>query len=123
MLTNLLTYKGYYARLAFDPSADAFHGRVIGIQDVIDFYGRTPDELRTEFKNSVEEYLAWCAEEGTQPEKTWLGKLTIRVDEDLRRRLTVVAAAHGESVNAWITALLERETKRLLQEHELAAEA
>lgn len=122
MLTNLLTYKGYHARLAFDPSADAFHGRVIGIQDVIDFYGRTPDELRTEFKNSVEEYLAWCAEEGTPPEKTWLGKLTIRVDEDLRRRLTVVAAAHGESVNAWITALLERETKRLLQEYELAAE-
>jgi predicted HicB family RNase H-like nuclease len=122
MLTNLLTYKGYYARLTFDPSADAFHGRVIGLQDVIDFYGRTPDELRTEFKNSVEEYLAWCVEEGTQPEKTWLGKLTIRVDEDLRRRLTVVAAAHGESVNAWITALLERETKRLLQEHELATE-
>ena len=122
MLTNLLTYKGYYARLAFDPSADAFHGRVIGIQDVIDFYGRTPDELRAEFKTSVEAYLTWCAEEGTQPEKTWLGKLTIRVDEDLRRRLTVVAAAHGESVNAWITTLLDRETKRLLQEHELAAE-
>ncbi len=122
MLTNLLTYKGYYARLAFDPSADAFHGRVIGIQDVIDFYGRTPDELRAEFKTSVEAYLTWCAEEGTQPEKTWLGKLTIRVDEDLRRRLTVVAAAHGESVNAWITTLLDRETTRLLQEHELAAE-
>jgi predicted HicB family RNase H-like nuclease len=95
---------------------------VIGIQDVIDFYGRTPDELRAEFKTSVEAYLAWCTEEGTQPEKTWLGKLTIRVDEDLRRRLTVVAAAHGESVNAWITTLLDRETKRLLQEHELAAE-
>jgi predicted HicB family RNase H-like nuclease len=46
MLTNLLKYKGSYARIAFDPSADAFHGRVIGIQDVIDFYGRTPDELR-----------------------------------------------------------------------------
>ena len=103
MLTNLLKYKGYYARIAFDPSADAFHGCVIGIQDVIDFYGRTPDELRKEFKNSVEEYLAWCAEEGTKPEKTWLGKLTIRVDEDLRRRFAVVAAASGESINAWIT--------------------
>ena len=40
MLTNLLKYKDYYAHIAFDPSADAFHGRVIGIQDVIDFYGR-----------------------------------------------------------------------------------
>jgi len=120
MLTNLLKYKGYYARIAFDPSADAFHGRVIGIQDVIDFYGRTPDELRKEFKNSVEEYLAWCVEEGTKPEKAWLGKLTIRVDEDLRRRLAVVAAASGESINAWITTLLDRETTRVLKEQGLA---
>jgi predicted HicB family RNase H-like nuclease len=119
MLTNLLQYKDYYARIAFDPSADAFHGRVVGIQDVIDFYGHTPDELREEFKNSVEEYLAWCAEAGTKPEKTWLGKLTLRIDEDLRRRLTVAAAAHDQSVNTWITALLDRETRRVLQEHEV----
>jgi len=120
VLTNLLKYKDYYARIAFDPSADAFHGRVIGIQDVIDFYGRTPDQLREEFKHSVEDYVAWCAEEGTKPEKTWLGKLTIRVDEDLRRQLAVVAAASGESVNAWITILLERETTRVLKEQGLA---
>ena len=118
MLTNLLKYKDYYAQIAFDPSADSFHGRVIGIQDVIDFYGRTPEELREEFKNSVEEYLAWCAEEGTKPEKTWLGKLTIRIDEDLRRRLTIVAAGQGESVNAWIAAVLDRETRRVLAEPE-----
>jgi predicted HicB family RNase H-like nuclease len=120
VLTNLLKYKDYYARIAFDPSADAFYGRVIGIKDVIDFYGRSPDELREEFKHSVEDYLAWCAEEGTKPEKTWLGKLTIRVDEDLRRQLAVVAAASGESVNAWITTLLERETTRVLKEQGLA---
>jgi hypothetical protein len=31
--------------------------------------------------------------------------------------LAVVAAASGASVNAWITALLDRETRRVLQEH------
>ena len=84
---------------------------------ILEFYGRTPDELRQEFKNSVEEYLAWCAEEGTIPEKTWLGKLTLRLDDNLRRRLAVVAAAHDESINSWVTSLLDRETKRLLEEH------
>lgn len=121
MLTNLLSYKGYYARIAFDPSADAFHGRVIGTQDVIDFYGRTPEELREELKSSIEEYLSWCAEEGTKPEKTWQGKMTIRVDEDLRRRLAVIAAASGDSINRWITEVLDRETRRLLEEQGLTA--
>ena len=122
MLTNLLAYKDYYARIAYDSSADAFHGRVIGMRDVIDFYGRTPQELRDALKDSVEEYLAWCAEEGTEPQKTWQGKLTVRIDDDLRRRLAIVAEASGESVNAWITAVLERETQRALADAGLAAE-
>jgi predicted HicB family RNase H-like nuclease len=117
VLTNLLKYKDYYASIAFDPSADAFHGRVIGIRDVIDFFGRTPEELREELQRSVDEYLAWCEEEGSKPEKTWQGKLTLRVDDELRSRLTVAAAAHGESVNAWIRAVLDRETRRVLTEH------
>ncbi len=122
MLTNLLTYKDYYARIAYDPSADAFHGCVIGMQDVIDFYGRSPEELREAFKESVEEYLTWCAEEDVRPEKTWHGKLTVRMDEDLRRRLSVVAEASGESLNSWITTVLDRETKRVLAEQGLIAE-
>jgi predicted HicB family RNase H-like nuclease len=65
----------------------------------------------------VEAYLAWYAEEGTKPQKTRLGKLTIRVDENLYARLTVTAAAGSESVNAWITTPLDRETRRVLTEH------
>ncbi len=117
MLTNLLEYKGYYARIAFDPSADAFYGRVIGLRDVIDFYGRSPDELRVELKTSVEEYLAWCAKERAKPEKTWQGKLTIRIGEKLRNQIAVVAAASDKSINAWITEALERETLRVLVNH------
>ncbi len=82
--------------------------------------GRTSEELRQELQQSVEDYLEWCAEEGTKPEKTWQGKLTIRVDEDLRHRLAAVAAASGESINAWITRLLDRETRRMLEEQEVA---
>lgn len=95
---------------------------MIGLQDVIDFYGHTPEELRQELKNSVEDYLAWCIEEGVKPDKTWLGKLTIRADENLRRRPAVVAVAHNESINGWITTVLDRETRCVLNEDELAPE-
>lgn len=114
MLNNVMSYKGYFARIEYDPDADSFHGRVLGIQDMIDFFGRSPAELRREMRNSVEEYLAWCKEDGVAPEKTWQGKLTIRPSEDLRRRLAVVAAAKGQSVNSLVTAILERETEREL---------
>jgi len=95
MLTNLLRYKDYYAHIAFDPSADAFHGRVIGIQDVIDFYGRTPEELCEECKNSVEDYLTWCAAEGTKPDDKHVeappAMLAIREQLEHLERLIVCA--------------------------------
>ena len=115
MRQDLMNYKDYYARVEFDASADAFHGRVLGMRDVVDFYGKTPDELRREFASPVEDYLAWCAEEGAAPEKTWRGKLTLRPDEDLRRRLVAAAGSRGQSVNSYVTEVLERETRRLLE--------
>ena len=116
MLGNVMRYKDYYAEVAFDSSADSFHGRVIGMSDVIDFYGPSIRDLRKEFKKSVENYLAWCKEEGAEPEKTWRGKLTFRPSDELRRRLLVASALAGESVNSWVQDVLDRETRKVLEE-------
>jgi predicted HicB family RNase H-like nuclease len=73
MLSNIISYRGYHAEIRYDSSADAFHGRVLGMRDVISFYGRTPDDLRGEMKAAIEDYMAWCREEGARPEKSWAG--------------------------------------------------
>ena len=116
MTSNVMRYKGYVAEIGYDDSADAFHGRVVGMRDVIDFYGRTPEELRAEFKAAVEEYLAWCEEEGHKPEKTWTGKLTFRPTEEQRRRFTMAAAARRMSVNTWALSVLDRESRAIERE-------
>ncbi len=60
MQGNVMRHKDYYAEVEFDSTAESFHGRVIGMSDVIDFYGSSIQNLRREFKKSVEDYLAWC---------------------------------------------------------------
>ena len=70
MLTETLKYKDYFAEFGYDDSADALHGRVIGIDDMIDFYGCTMDELTAAFLTSVDEYVEWRLSEGEEPEKT-----------------------------------------------------
>ena len=117
MLTNMLEYKGYFAKVELDPSSEVFHGRVIGMRDVIDFYGATVPELREEFAQAVDDYLAWCAEDGVKPEKTWQGKTTFRPrSDDLRYRMLIAATAKGLSVNEWLNDLVERETRELTNE-------
>lgn len=114
MLGNAMRYKDYVAQLSYDPSADRFHGRVIGMRDVLDFFGRTPEELRREFAATVEDYLSWCEAEGVKPQKTWSGKLTLRTSPELRNRLVLASAVSGQSINTWITEVLDRESRKAL---------
>jgi predicted HicB family RNase H-like nuclease len=111
---SIMRYKEYVAAIEYDDSADSFHGTVLGMRDVIDFYGSNLAELREEFKNSVEDYLAWCAEEGQEPEKTFTGKLTVRPPPDAHRRWTVAAASSGLSLNSWLVSVADREARKVL---------
>ena len=64
----MIEYKGYLADVVFDPEIDAFHGTVININDVITFYGSSEAELREEMQKSIEEYFAFCQEQGRECE-------------------------------------------------------
>ena len=65
----MMTYKGYRGRAALDAESGAYHGEVVGIRDVITFEGDTREELRRAFRESVDDYLAFCESRGELPEK------------------------------------------------------
>ena len=64
----MLSYKAYRAKVEFDHGAVVFHGRVINTRDVIFFEGTSVDELTEEFRFSVDDYLAMCAQRGEDPD-------------------------------------------------------
>ena len=63
---TMMEYKGYLGKADYDYEAKIFHGEVIGLKDVITFQGRTVDELEQAFKDSINDYLAWCKERTLQ---------------------------------------------------------
>ena len=56
----MMKYKGYLGTVAYDDEAEVFYGSVIGIKDVVTFQGRSVDEIKQAFKDSVNDYLAFC---------------------------------------------------------------
>ena len=50
------------------------------------------EDLKQELKNSVEVYLAFCAEKGREPKKPYSGKLSIRTRPEIHRRIALEAA-------------------------------
>ena len=59
-----MKYKTYIGRVEYDDEAKVFHGEVIGLKDVITFQGTSVDELEQSFKDSIDDYLAFCKERG-----------------------------------------------------------
>ena len=101
-----MKYKGYEAVVSFDDEAEIFHGEVVDTKDVITFQGRKASELKKAFKESVDDYLAFCKKRGEKPEKPFSGKLVIRIDPALHKKLTMSAKKHGVSLNAFIQSRL-----------------
>ncbi|MFH0788928.1 MAG: type II toxin-antitoxin system HicB family antitoxin [Pseudomonadota bacterium] len=109
----MMEYKGYIGQVEFDNEAEIFHGEVINTRDVITFQGKTVDEIKTAFQESVEDYLEYCAKLGQQPEKPFTGKFMLRIPPDLHRKIYVTAKQSGESINAWIKEQLEQRLERV----------
>ena len=107
-----MQYKGYTGKVEFDDDGDIFHGEVIGLRDVITFQGKTVDEVKQAFCESVDDYLAFCAKRGEEPEKPFTGRFMLRLTPDLHRKVFIAARQSGASLNAWIVRTLETVTNK-----------
>jgi predicted HicB family RNase H-like nuclease len=103
-----LTHDGYVATIELDEEAGLFHGEVVNTRDVLTFQGRTLDELRVAFADTIADYIEWCRERGKEPERPYSGNFTVRISPELHRRVATAAAKSGKSVNTFVAETLEQ---------------
>ena len=94
----LMQYKGYSARPEYSAEDRVFFGRILGIDDLVDFHPENAKELE-EFHKAVDGYLELCAEIGKEPSKPYSGQLNVRIPPELHREIAVFAQALGVSLN------------------------
>ena len=104
----MINYKGYSGTVRFDDEAEIFHGEVLGLRDVVAFQGTTVEELKRAYRDSIDDYLEFCAERGEEPDKPFSGKFLMRLNPSLHRRLFELSAEEGASMNAWLAEKLTR---------------
>ena len=98
----MMKYKGYFGKTEYDAEAEVFYGEVIGLRDVVTFKGSSVKELQKSFRESIDEYLAFCKRMGKTPDIPASGKLILRIPPELHSRASVVAQSEGRSLNTWI---------------------
>ena len=96
---NMMSLDGYDAKIEYDADLDLFRGEILGLNGGADFYGKSPKELRAEFKKSLQVFLDVCREKGLDPRRNYSGKFNLRISPDLHEKLAIVAQAEGKSIN------------------------
>ncbi len=105
---NSMKYKGYHAKVEYDPDDHLFVGHIIGIRDVVGFHGNSVQELETAFVEAVDNYLAACEKLGQEPNKPYSGNLMLRIPAEVHAAVASAAEVSGKSINQWVAGVLEK---------------
>ena len=96
---NLLHYKGYSAKPEYSVEDKLFYGTILGIDDLVDFSSEDARKIEDAFHAAVDDYLAFCADIGKEPQKEYSGMFHVRISPDLHKKLMAVAKARGVTLN------------------------
>ena len=97
---NMMCVDDYQAKIEYDAELDMFRGEILGLNGGADFYGHTPEELRTEYRRSLQVFLEVCHEKGIEPRRHYSCRFNLRIPPELHERLAILAQAEGKSLNA-----------------------
>lgn len=106
-MKNIMTIDGHQAVITYDPDLEMFRGEFIGLNGGADFYAADVPGLRREGALSLTVFLDECARRGIEPRKQFSGRFVLRVAPNLHEAASLAAAAHGESLNQWVSDVLQ----------------
>lgn len=102
-----MTYKGYLGSVAYSERDQVFFGKIEGINGLVNFEGESVKELTSAFHEAVDDYLAYCKDEGIEPDKSYTGMLNVRLTPAIHRKIAMLARQSGQTINAYIKEALE----------------
>ena len=101
-MNHSMEYRGYHAKIEYSAEDEVFTGRVLGVNDVLLFEGGTVRELTEMFHDSIDDYLAVCAEIGKTPEKEYKGSFNVRLSPELHRQAALAAENRSLTLNQFM---------------------
>ena len=107
-MSNVMTHKGYEAKVEYSEDDACFVGRIAGIRAIVGFHGNSVASLKKAFHAAVDNYIAVALQRGEVPEKPFSGRMMLRLPSQLHARVNSAAERSGISVNQWAARALEQ---------------
>ncbi len=97
-----LNYKGYTGSIEYSKEDDLLYGKVLGVNGLISYEGKTGKELELDFIEAIEEYFSTCKENGISPDKPFKGSFNVRISTELHKKASLLAMEEKMSLNNFV---------------------
>lgn len=118
-MNDLLQYKGYYAEIHFSAEDEVFYGKLIGINDLVNFEADSVKGLKKTFKEAVEDYLETCKNLNKAPDKTYKGSFNVRIPSELHKEAALFAAIKKITLNDFVRYAIDFTISKEKNNHEI----
>ena len=108
MDASIMRHKGYVAGIRYSEEDGCLVGRILGISDIVSFHGDSVKEIRREFSAALDSYLSDCREIGKEPERSYSGRLALRLTPETHKIIALEAEKRGQSINDAIVDALHK---------------
>ena len=102
-----LEYKSYTGTLEYSLEDNLLFGKILGINDLVSYEGTTIEEIKSAFKEAVDDYLETCTELGKLPEKDYKGVFNIRTTRDIHKNIVMIAERENLKLNQLVNKALQ----------------
>ena len=101
-MKDILKYKDFIGSVHFSTNDEVFHGKLIGIDDLVTFEGSSVVELKNSFEEAVEDYLELCRNVNKSPNKSYKGTFNVRIKPVLHKQAARRSMELGVSLNQFV---------------------
>lgn len=108
MTSKVLKHKGFLGSVEFDLAAEILHGKILYINDLVDYNADSVAEIKVEFEAAVDDYLALCEELGDEPQKSASGTFNVRIEPLMHFQLLQESAIAGISLNMFLKSIVSK---------------
>jgi predicted HicB family RNase H-like nuclease len=84
-MNDMIKYKDYVGSIHYSDEDQIFYGKVEYIRSLISFEGENVVNLRVNFEEAIDDYLALCQQKDIEPEKPFKDSFNGRAGSQINR--------------------------------------
>lgn len=98
----MLLHKGFIGKIEFDDRRLLLTGEVLNALDLLEFDGKTAEEIKQNFIKCIEDYCEMHKERKTQESIPFIGNYNISLTAEQQNRVMNAAKQDGSSMETWL---------------------